>query len=123
MDRPGGLLVGPLRGVGYLLLGYCIENIEKAKEPAVWMNLKDMESTLMGYVQRKAIPLELTTGHMKAALLMLEGGYITIERDSREVGRNLEHPFKVRVNPSGKALFEQLAKEIGYPIKNITGAK
>jgi hypothetical protein len=119
MDRPGGVLVGGLKPVGYLLLAYFLENIELLKEPAVWVNLKDMEVTLMTYVRHKSLPLNLTSGHMKAALLMLEGGYVTIERDSQEAGRNLEHPFKIRVNPSGKTLFEELAQEVGYSIKNI----
>jgi hypothetical protein len=121
MDKPGGVIVGGLKPVAYLILGYCLENIEQAGEPAVWLNMSDMEATLRKYVQRKNLPLNLTAGHMKAALLMLEGGYISIERDSKEEGRNLEHPFRLRVNPSGKVLFEELAGEVGYTIKNITG--
>jgi len=120
MDRPGGVLVGGLKPVGYLILGYFLENIEQSREPEVWVNLKDMGVTLLSYVRRKSLPLNLTSGHIKAALLMLEGGYVTIERNSNEAGRNLEHPFKVRVNPSGKALFEELTKEVGYSIKHIT---
>lgn len=120
MEDPGGVLIGGLKPVGYLVLGYCLENIEQSGESEVWVNMRDMESTLRAYVERKNLPLNLTAGHMKAALLMLEGGYITVERDSREQGRNLEHPFKVRVNPAGKAFFEQLEKEVGYSIKHIT---
>jgi len=123
MDNPGGVLVGGLKPVAYLILGYCLENIEQAGQPEIWVNLNDMASTLKSYVHRKSLPLNLTAGHMKAALLMIEGGYVTIERDSRETGRNLEHPFKIRVNPSGKTLFGQLENEVGYPIKNITGMK
>jgi hypothetical protein len=123
MNKPDGALAGGLRPAAYLVLGYCVENLQDAKQPAFWANLKDMSATLVDYVHRKSLPFELTLGHIKATLLMLEGGYVSIERDQKEAGRNLEHPFKIRVNPSGKALFEQLAGEIGYPLKNISGPK
>jgi len=115
------MIVAGLKPVAYLILGYSIENMEKSKENLIWVNLKDIELTLQNYIARKSLPLNLTSGHLRAAILMLEGGYITIERDPQEAGRNLEHPFRIRVNPSGKAYFEQLAQEVGYEIKRITG--
>jgi len=85
MDQPGGPLVGALKPVAYLVLGFCLENIEQAKEPSVWLNLKDMAVTLISYVRRKSWPVNLTAGHIKAALLMLEGAYVTIERERDEL--------------------------------------
>jgi len=122
MDNPGNVIVGGMKPVAYLLLGYLIETTESVGQPEVWVNMKDIGMTLVNYVRRKSLPLNLTAGHMKAALLMLEGGYISIERDGREKGRNLEHPFKLRVNPSGRQLFVELSGEVGYAVTNITGA-
>ena len=123
MDEHGGNQAGGLRPVVYLVLGYCLESAEQAGDLWVWANLKDMESSLKAYVQRHNIPFDVSTGHVKAALLMMEGVYATIERKPEEQGRNLEHSFRIRINPSGKALFEQMAKDVGFPIKNITGIK
>ena len=120
MDKPGSPIVGPLKPVAYLLLGYSIEVTDLSEEGPASVHLKDIVVTLQNYVVRRSIPFNLTPGHIRAALLMLEGGFVSIERDPQEAGRNLEHPFTIHVNPSGKALYEQLATEIGIPLKNIT---
>lgn len=122
MDKPGSPIVGPLKPVAYLVLGYSIEVTDRSEEDPAPVNLKDVVTTLQNYVVRRSIPFNLTPGHIRAALLMLEGGFLSVERDSQEKGRNLEHPFTIHVNPSGRALYEQLAGDIGVPLKNITGS-
>jgi hypothetical protein len=122
MDKPGSPLVGPLKPVAYLILGYSLEVVDRAEGNPEPVHLKDIVATLQNYVVRRSIPFNLTPGHIRAALLMLEGGFVSVERDPQEAGRNLEHPFRIKVNPSGKALFDQLAEEIGIPLKNITGS-
>ncbi len=122
MNSPGSPIAGPLKPVAYLILGYGIEIAERSEEDPAAVSLKDIVTTLQNYVVRRSIPFNLTPGHIRATLLMLEGGFLSIERDPQESGRNLEHPFRIRVNPSGKALFDQLAAETGIPLKNITGS-
>ena len=121
MDKPGSPIVGPLKPVAYLILGYCIEVADQSEGDPAPVTLNDIAATLQNYVVRRSIPFNLTPGHIRAALLMLEGGFLSIQRDAQEAGRNLEHPFTFHVNPSGKALFEQLAADVGIPLKNITG--
>jgi len=113
--------IGGIKPIALLVLGYCIETARKESMPEIWTNLKEVEATLNRYISMKALPLNLSPGHISASFLMLEGGYISIERDSQEQGRNLERPFKVRVNPSGKAYYERLKEEIGYEPSGITG--
>jgi hypothetical protein len=122
MDKPGSPIVGPLKPVAYLVLGYSIETADRSRESLAPVSLKDVVATLQNYVVKRSMPFNLTAGHIRAALLMLEGGFLSIQRDPREQGRNLEHPFTIHVNPSGRALYEQLTKETGIPLKNITGA-
>lgn len=115
------MLIKGIKPVAYLVLGYCIETAQRMGEPFIWANLKDMEAALKSYAARKDLPLNLSLGHIRAALLYLEGGYVTVERDAQEKGRDILHPFRIRVNPSGKAFFSKLAEEVGYPVHNITG--
>jgi len=117
------MLIGGVKPVAYLVLGYCIETAQRMGEPFIWMNLKDLGSTLKSFVARKNLPVNISFGHLRAGMLFLEGGYVTVERDTQEKGRDLSHPFRIRVNPSGKALFDKLAKEVGYPVRNIAGAR
>jgi len=122
MDNPGSPIVGPLKPVAYLLLGYSIEATDLSEEGPAPVKLEEIVATLQDYVVRRSMPFNLTPGHIRATLLMLEGGFVSIDRDPQEEGRNLEHPFTIHVNPSGKALYEQLAAETGIPLKKIIGS-